>query len=583
MMFTHFAAAKLCSNNSQNPHRHGTGQGDESCWAHIANEYGDNSSTARWIIQTPDSSRGIVGPLSELPRGWQPEINVQNRDRLNIQLTGANLCRSLTFRFTDSTGTPVDGVEVWLLTSYGQNILQGTTGSYDTGGPIVNFGAGVIPITGAHIGDRIMARGTYYVIRQSDCARLTSRREGLFGGVQFLKVAAHAQTRSESSVITVRLPAETASIYASIEPVDNAGTLIARVRSDARFRSSPKAQVTLVGGTNVLGLDMRFDPATQMYSSDTFKLPIGTYANLQLTASDERGQETIRIFNFVVSPVNGDKSSEIFSADGQFGLSVAAGGLPQNAAVIVGPSSVAPPALETGYRVVSGPFRVSSSNATRIGEGSLVRFQLPNLKGGKTNDGVDPRTFQVLQHNRDSQGWETLGGAFLPAVEIISVPTNLLGDYVLVGRLPNAVALSQPTRPDEPVKPQEQMKSIPVVKEEQVATVPVTKEEQLKIKAELEVERSPLAGPCPLLVNFYGYITTSGPGQVKFIFTRNDGASSQVQALDFKEAGTQKVSTNWTIGDFKLLPHFEGWQAIKILSPIEFESAHANFMIDCKQ
>ena len=70
-----------------------------------------------------------------------------------------------------------------------------------------------------------------------------------------------------------------------------------------------------------------------------------------------------------------------------------------------------------------------------------------------------------------------------------------------------------------------------------------------------------------MTVAFGGSLTTNGPGAVKYSFTRSDGATSPVYTMDFKEAGTQSVTTSWTIGDAQSLPTYEGWQAIKILSP----------------
>jgi len=94
-----------------------------------------------------------------------------------------------------------------------------------------------------------------------------------------------------------------------------------------------------------------------------------------------------------------------------------------------------------------------------------------------------------------------------------------------------------------------------------------------------------LSGPCPLKVNFTGSITTNGPGTVKYTFTRSDGPTAPTFTLDFKEAGTQSVSTDWTLGHPSALPVYEGWQAIKILSPNMMESNRERgaFSIKCGQ
>jgi hypothetical protein len=91
------------------------------------------------------------------------------------------------------------------------------------------------------------------------------------------------------------------------------------------------------------------------------------------------------------------------------------------------------------------------------------------------------------------------------------------------------------------------------------------------------------SGKCPVTIKFAGAITANGKGAVQYTFTRNDGATSPIQTLSFTEAGTQTVSTDWTLGDASLLPHYEGWQAIKILSPNQMESSHetASFIMNC--
>ncbi len=90
-------------------------------------------------------------------------------------------------------------------------------------------------------------------------------------------------------------------------------------------------------------------------------------------------------------------------------------------------------------------------------------------------------------------------------------------------------------------------------------------------------------GPCPLRVTFRGYITANGPGAIKYTFTRSDGATGPVYIMEFKKAGTQAVMTDWTLGDPRVLPRYAGWQAVKVLSPVEIESNHdtGSFEINC--
>jgi hypothetical protein len=93
------------------------------------------------------------------------------------------------------------------------------------------------------------------------------------------------------------------------------------------------------------------------------------------------------------------------------------------------------------------------------------------------------------------------------------------------------------------------------------------------------------SGPCPLRVAFRGYITANGPGRIKYTFTRSDGANGPVHIMEFKRAGTQAVMTDWTLGDATVLPRYEGWQAVKVLSPAVVESSHetGSFALSCAQ
>ncbi|HEU4388388.1 MAG TPA: hypothetical protein VFV34_11365 [Blastocatellia bacterium] len=83
-------------------------------------------------------------------------------------------------------------------------------------------------------------------------------------------------------------------------------------------------------------------------------------------------------------------------------------------------------------------------------------------------------------------------------------------------------------------------------------------------------------GPCPITVGFGGWITTNGPGTVRYTSIRSDGAIAPEETLSFERAETKMVRTTWTLGR-----GYKGWQAIKILSPNETESSHAEFLVKC--
>jgi hypothetical protein len=81
---------------------------------------------------------------------------------------------------------------------------------------------------------------------------------------------------------------------------------------------------------------------------------------------------------------------------------------------------------------------------------------------------------------------------------------------------------------------------------------------------------------CPVTVTFNGSITMNGPGTVTYRFVRSDGATSAPYSVSFAKPGTSPVSTTWTLGEATVLPNYEGWVAIQVLTPNAVESAHAD-------
>lgn len=109
------------------------------------------------------------------------------------------------------------------------------------------------------------------------------------------------------------------------------------------------------------------------------------------------------------------------------------------------------------------------------------------------------------------------------------------------------------------------------------------RQEEFRVtEASLTAEDARMSGPCPTKVVFNGYIKTNGPGTIRYTFTRSDGATAPIFTLTFEEAGTQRVNTDWTLSDAGVLPLFEGWETIKILSPNSYESSQAKFEIECQ-
>ena len=220
-------------------------------------------------------------------------------------------------------------------------------------------------------------------------------------------------------------------MFVSVEPAGAEGQVTIRVRTDSPLKSTPQVEVTRKGSTTALKATMNFDAAAQSYTSTGFKLPVGAYASVQVTATAEGGQSIVRLFNLVLSPVNANSETDIFSADGQLNLTVPSGALPQTALVAIGPSSAPLPPLNEGDMIVSGPFSVAASSGKQMRQAGVVRFQLSNLRGARASDGFDPKSFEIRHFNPERKEWESVGGTLLPSVDVISVSTNQFGDYAV--------------------------------------------------------------------------------------------------------------------------------------------------------
>jgi hypothetical protein len=103
------------------------------------------------------------------------------------------------------------------------------------------------------------------------------------------------------------------------------------------------------------------------------------------------------------------------------------------------------------------------------------------------------------------------------------------------------------------------------------------------IGAKLEADPKNFAGQCPTTIHFHGSIETNGPGVVKYIFERSDGATDTiVKSITFVAAPYHLAipDETWTLGGPGM--NYSGWERIKILSPnAGFLSNKAEFHIRC--
>jgi hypothetical protein len=100
------------------------------------------------------------------------------------------------------------------------------------------------------------------------------------------------------------------------------------------------------------------------------------------------------------------------------------------------------------------------------------------------------------------------------------------------------------------------------------------------VTASLKAVPESYSGTCPTVIKFSGSIRSSEATPVTYRFLRSDGASAQVQTIQFDAPGNRNVETTWQLGGPQL-PQFSGWQQIDILSPTQAKSNQASFKISC--
>src|SRR5687768_11547070 len=111
--------------------------------------------------------------------------------------------------------------------------------------------------------------------------------------------------------------------------------------------------------------------------------------------------------------------------------------------------------------------------------------------------------------------------------------------------------------------------------------LPVAAQEFRVEGAGLEAVPTSHRGACPGLIKFEGKIQANTSGRVKYTYFRSDGAIGPEGFVDFEGSGVKRVETTWTLGGAGLT-HYEGWVAIRIISPNSYESNKARFVVDCQ-
>jgi hypothetical protein len=406
IMFYQFGCPKFCSNRSENPHAHGTEEGDEPCWHEIVDTWHDGNTPPRWLLQTPDTRGAIVGTINggSLPvEAWAPKISIQNTVR-------PNLCNPVNFVVVGGDGTPLPNKNIWLHTTYGQDILQGHTGPNGES----------ISVTGLHVGDHVNTR----TWTAADC------------GPSISSAISERSSKLAVTAVQIQAPPDPFNVFVSLEPGPVSGSAQVRVRAEALsgkapvgLATAPAVEFSLAAQEQAQPVAMGYDAVTKSYVGSVDNLPGRAEAIIQVSATDLGNRTINRIESVMIStvgpPSRPNGSFHVFSPSGDLEMVIPTSALAVGTHVTIGSSPVKPPPLPIGFGFASEPVNLAASGA---------KPSLPCTIRFVGVSGFDPNTFEVLHYNPVTGLWDNLGsGVFLPVVQIVTFHTQQLGVFALVG------------------------------------------------------------------------------------------------------------------------------------------------------
>lgn len=96
---------------------------------------------------------------------------------------------------------------------------------------------------------------------------------------------------------------------------------------------------------------------------------------------------------------------------------------------------------------------------------------------------------------------------------------------------------------------------------------------------DVSVDHPSYTGACPARITFKAVIHYSGAGTLRYQWVRSDGAHPPIMTIQLDGRGTRIINTSWQLG--AVGKSYSGWEAVKVLSPVSFESAHGEFNLTC--
>jgi len=563
------SAPKFCSMHSANSHDRRVGRGNKDCWTFITEKYKDPSFPERWRLQSPNTRGSIPGTIPMIPFSSPTRFSINNyRDTA--------LCAPRSFVITDAIGQPLGGVNVYSATRYGAILLQGQTAMDNPMTPENETGR--ITATGLHEGDRINidGGGSFTV---SGCSYVSGNRQpetetkslaksflpvsfapAAFAPSSFNNLFSTSDAKIQKDE-TIRIKPDAFPLALSVEPTSNNQTIVRIHPGGVNLAAAPQVEIILSGENKGQAINIALDKNSGGYTGQISQLPSNVTGYVRISAVSEKGERVERIESFsLIQPDSNKEKQDAFSADGHLSFTAAGGVLLKGARLSISSSDAFAPENIDGLTIVGQPLKISASTGNKLNNKAVVRFQLPDQPSSqkeKNFNGAivyDPATFEIRRYDEKSGEWKSVGGLLIAELSIVTAEIDELGSYLLVAR-PLSNSLNYKKKVEE--KKVEETKPA---------------ENFLVTAGGLKAENASVSGKCPARIKFDGYITTNGAGTVKYTFGRSDGATAPVYTLDFTEAGTKSVMTDWMLGGAGLTA-YEGWQTLKILSPNPFETS----------
>ena len=98
-------------------------------------------------------------------------------------------------------------------------------------------------------------------------------------------------------------------------------------------------------------------------------------------------------------------------------------------------------------------------------------------------------------------------------------------------------------------------------------------------RIDVSVDHPSYNGACPATITFKAVIHYSGAGTLRYQWVRSDGAHPPIMTIKLDGKGTRIINTSWQLGAAG--KSYSGWEAVKVLSPGNFESSRGEFNLTC--